>query len=95
MTIKLATLTQSNGISIITLDDGKANAFSYEMLSTFNELLAQVPRDTGTLIITGRDGLFSGGFDLKTLATGDMEKIQKMVTLGLSLIHISEPTRRS
>ena len=63
MTIKLATLTQSNDISIITLDDGKANAFSYEMISTFNELLAQVPRDTGALIITGRDGIFSGGFD--------------------------------
>ena len=52
------------------------------MLTRFNELLAEVPRDSGALIITGRDGLFSGGFDLKTLATGDMEKIQKMVTLG-------------
>lgn len=86
MTIKLATLTQRNNISIITLDDGKANAFSYEMLSTFNELLAQVPRDTGALIITGRDGIFSGGFDLKTLATGDMEKITKMVQLGYRLL---------
>ena len=72
MTEKLATLSQENDISIIKLDDGKANAFSFEMLSQVNALLAQVPKDSGALVITGRDGLFSGGFDLKTLATGDM-----------------------
>ena len=85
MSSEIATLSQENNVSIIQLDDGKANAFSYEMLTRFNGLLAEVPRDSGALIITGRDGLFSGGFDLKTLATGDMEKIQKMVTLGYKL----------
>ena len=86
MTEKLATLSQENDISIIKLDDGKANAFSFEMLSQVNALLAQVPKDSGALIITGRDGLFSGGFDLKTLATGDMEKITMMVQLGYRLL---------
>ena len=73
MTDSIASISQKNDISIITLDDGKANAFSFEMLTKVNELLAQVPRDTGALVITGRSGLFSGGFDLKTMATGDME----------------------
>ena len=82
----IATLTQDNDISIIKLDDGKANAFSYDMLTQVNELLAKVPRDSGALVITGRDGLFSGGFDLKTLAAGDMEKITKMVQLGYRLL---------
>jgi len=82
MSDAIATLSQENNISVIKLDDGKANAFSYDMLTTFNELLAQVPRDSGSLVITGREGLFSGGFDLKTLATGDMDKIKKMVHLG-------------
>ena len=82
MTAEIATLSQENNVSTIRLDDGKANAFSYEMLTRFNELLAEVPRDSGSLIITGRDGLFSGGFDLKTLATGDIDKIKKMVILG-------------
>lgn len=86
MTNSIATLSQQNDISIIKLDDGKANAFSYEMLNQVNELLAKVPRDSGALVITGRDGLFSGGFDLKTLATGDMEKITKMVQLGYRLL---------
>ena len=86
MTDSLATLSQENDISIIKLDDGKANAFSYEMLCQVNELLTKVPRDSGALVITGREGLFSGGFDLKTLATGDMEKITKMVQLGYRLL---------
>jgi enoyl-CoA hydratase len=82
----IATLTKESDISIIKLDDGKANAFSYDMLFQVNELLAKVPRDSGALVITGREGLFSGGFDLKTLATGDMEKITKMVQLGYNLL---------
>ena len=86
MTDSIATLSQENDISLIKLDDGKANAFSYDMLSQVNELLAKVPRDSGALVITGRDGLFSGGFDLKTLATGDMEKITTMVQLGYRLL---------
>ena len=86
MTDSLATLFQENDISLIKLDDGKANAFSYEMLCQVNELLTKVPRDSGALVITGREGLFSGGFDLKTLATGDMEKITKMVQLGYRLL---------
>ena len=56
------------------------------MLSQVNELLTKVPRDSGALVITGREGLFSGGFDLKTLATGDMEKITKMVQSGYRLL---------
>ena len=86
MTDSIATLSQENDISIIKLDDGKANAFSYDMLTQVNELLSMVPRDSGALVITGREGLFSGGFDLKTLATGDMEKITKMVQLGYHLL---------
>ena len=73
MTDSIATLSTENDISIIKLDDGKANAFSYDMQSQVNDLLKKVPRDSGALVITGREGLFSGGFDLKTLATGDME----------------------
>ena len=58
MSKEIATLSQENNISIIRLDDGKANAFSYEMLTKFNELLAEVPRDSGSLVI---DTITAGG----------------------------------
>ena len=54
MTDSLATLTQQDDISIITLDDGKANVFSEEMTQAINDCLDQVPTESGSLIITGR-----------------------------------------
>ena len=49
----IATLSKEGDISIIKLDDGKANAFSYDMLAQVNELLSKVPRDSCALVITG------------------------------------------
>ena len=68
MTAKLATLTNEDDISIITLDDGKANVFSPQMIQDVNECLDKVPTESGALIITGRDGMFSAGFDLKIIS---------------------------
>ena len=65
MTDSIATLSKENDISIIKLDDGKANAFSYDMLSQVNELLTKVPRDSGALVITGREGYFQVDLILK------------------------------
>ena len=58
MTDQPATLTQHDDVSIITLDDGKANVFSANMSNTINALLDEVPDDKGSLLFTGRPGLF-------------------------------------
>ena len=54
----LATLTKQGDVSIIKLDDGKANAFSLDMLESLNACLAKVPRDSGSLIILVEKGFF-------------------------------------
>ena len=72
MSEKIATLKKDGNISIITLDDGKANVFSAEMSSQVNGCLDEVPTEEGALIISGRQGIFSGGLDLKTIQSGDM-----------------------
>ena len=59
MTDQLATLTSEGDVSIITLNDGKANVFSPEMSKTISSLLDEVPDDKGSLVITGRPGIFS------------------------------------
>lgn len=71
MTDQLATLTKEGEVSIITLNDGKANVFSANMSNTIHSLLDEVPEDSGSLLITGKPGLFSAGFDLKTIQGGD------------------------
>ena len=52
---------------------GKANVFSPEMSKTVSSLLDEVPDDKGSLVITGRPGIFSAGFDLKIISSGDAE----------------------
>ena len=81
-----ATLSQTSDISIMNIDDGKVNVFSVEMIDTVNSLLKKVPKDKGALIITGRPGFFSAGFDLKTFASGDMKTIQNMAEGGYKLL---------
>ena len=55
----LATLKTEENVSIITLDDGKVNAFSPKMIAEVDSLLDQVPTDKGALMFTGRQGMLS------------------------------------
>ena len=86
MTDQIATLTTEGDVSIITLNDGKANVFSPEMSSTVSNLLDQVPGDKGSLVITGRPGIFSAGFDLKIISSGDADAVAAMVKAGFTLL---------
>ena len=86
MSSKPANLEQQDSISIITLDDGKANVFSPTMIDAVNECLDSVPTELGSLVIKGRDGIFSGGFDLKVLQSGDNKLIKEMTQGGFKLL---------
>ena len=86
MSARLATLTSEDDISIITLDDGKANVFSPKMIQDVNECLDKVPTESGALIITGREGMFSAGFDLKIISAGDMQATMDMSLSGFKLL---------
>ena len=86
MSEKIATLTKEDNISIITLDDGKANVFSEEMSKQINQCLDDVPTDTGCLVFQGRDGMFSAGFDLKVIQNGEVQKILDMSSSGFKLL---------
>ena len=86
MTDQLATLTKEGEVSIITLNDGKANVFSVNMSNTIHSLLDEVPEDSGSLLITGKPGLFSAGFDLKTIQGGDPKAAVEMTTAGFKLL---------
>ena len=81
----LANIKTDENVSIITLDDGKANVFSPTMISEFNLLLDQVPTNKGSLLIHGRPGMFSAGFDLKVMMSGSEPAIQ-MVQSGFTML---------
>ena len=86
MAEKLATLNKDGNISTITLDDGKANVFSSKMSQDINQCLDEVATEDGCLIITGKEGMFSAGLDLKTIQSGDTDKIIEMSTAAFKLL---------
>ena len=57
-------------IATIAMDDGKVNAFSIPMLKAVHAAFDQAERDGAIVILTGREGYFSAGFDLKIFAGG-------------------------
>ena len=83
------TLKTEGDVSIIHMDDGKVNVFSPEMIQNFEEIMDQIPTNKGSVLITGRPGMFSAGFDLKVMMSSP-ENAAAMVKSGflLSLIHI-------
>ncbi|WP_299083690.1 crotonase/enoyl-CoA hydratase family protein [uncultured Paraglaciecola sp.] len=73
------------GIAKISLDNGKANAVSFELAEEFMVNLDRAEKEAKGVLITGHVGIFSAGFDLKVMATGP-EAAQKMVGNGMLLL---------
>lgn len=69
----------------ITMDDGKVNALSIEMLRAVHDAFDQAGRDGAVVVLTGRERYFSAGFDLKVFTAGDANRVIEMLTLGATL----------
>jgi enoyl-CoA hydratase/carnithine racemase len=67
---QIATFAEDELHSIIQLDDGKANALSFAMWEQLNDALDQAEAAGKVVIIAGRSGKFSAGFDLSIMAQG-------------------------
>lgn len=78
--------TLNNGVATITLDDGKRNALSPAMFKEINKALDQAEKDEALVIFTGREEVFSAGFDLKVMKKGGADTIA-MLNAGYSLTH--------
>lgn len=62
-----------NGVAILTMDDGKANVLSTEMIAQLNAAFDEAEKEEAVVILTGREGMFSGGFNLKEMQAGPKE----------------------
>lgn len=65
-------------IATITMDDGKVNVLSPAMQGEINAAFDQAESDGATVILTGRPGKFSAGFDLNTLNAGGRDAIRML-----------------
>jgi enoyl-CoA hydratase len=59
-----------DGIATIRIDDGKRNALAPPVLREIYEALDRAEADDAVVILTGRDDVFSAGFDLNVMKRG-------------------------
>jgi len=71
-------------VAVVTLDDGKANAVSHELIRRLHEVLDETA-DARAIVIVGRPGRFSAGFDLAVMGRG-MEAATELVGSGGKLL---------
>jgi len=74
-----------DGVTWITLDDGKVNAMSTELLGEIAGALDAAERAEALAVLRGREGIFSAGFDLRTFQRG-LEASVAMLRAGAQLI---------
>ena len=80
----LATYRLEDGIGTIAMDDGKMNALSLDMFRQLSDALARAEADRAVIVLRGREGVFSAGFDLRTLRAGGPDAYA-MVRAGFEL----------
>jgi enoyl-CoA hydratase len=74
----------ADGVAALTLDDGKRNALSPEMLRALNAAVDRAERDEAAIILTGREEVFSAGFDLKVMRRGGSQTV-RMLQAGYAM----------
>jgi enoyl-CoA hydratase len=74
-----------DGIATITMDDGKANAFSFNMMTALNAAMDDAEANADVIVLTGRAGVMCAGFDLKVMQTAP-DKVADMVRQGGELL---------
>lgn len=81
---ELITYHAEDGIATLTLNNGKVNAISPDVITAFNAALDRATQERAVVIITGQPGILSGGYDLKVMTSGPKEAVA-LVTAGSTL----------
>jgi enoyl-CoA hydratase len=79
---------QRDAVAVLHVDDGKVNALSFELIAAIKAAVEAADADDaiGAVVIHGREGKFSAGFDLRVMMAGDMADIVRLVADGGDLV---------
>jgi enoyl-CoA hydratase len=86
MNSEIITYQLEDSIMTITIDDGKRNVVSPNMLKQFNAALDVAEKNRAVVIVTGTGDVFSAGFDLNILKKGVVDALS-MISGGFKLAH--------
>jgi enoyl-CoA hydratase len=75
-------------VTVLHLDDGKVNALTFDLIAGIKAAVEAADADgaVGAVVIHGRDGKFSAGFDLGVMLAGDMAETVRLVADGGDLV---------
>ncbi|MDH4107958.1 MAG: crotonase/enoyl-CoA hydratase family protein [Gammaproteobacteria bacterium] len=74
----------NDGVATIRIDDGKRNALAPQVLGELNRAFDRAESDRATVILTGRESVFSAGFDLHVMRRGGIDAL-RMLHAGYAL----------
>lgn len=72
-------------VAVLTLDDGKVNALSHAVIDALHDALTRAEREAAAVLLVGRPGRLSAGFDLAEMQRSDAAA-QQMVGAGAELM---------
>jgi len=84
MTIQSVQYSLQDQVATIRIDDGKRNALSPQVLREICQALDRAEADRAIVIITGRESVFSAGFDLNVMKRGGSNAL-RMLRAGYAL----------
>jgi enoyl-CoA hydratase len=74
-----------DGYVVATIDDGKVNALTTELIRSLRSVVDESSERGRPLVITGRDGCLSAGFDLAVIAGDDPDPASALFAEGAHL----------
>ncbi len=91
---ELVSYSEKNRYALLTIRNGKANAISHDVIDQLNQCLDQAEKDNKVVVITGREGIFSAGYDLSVMKQSmeaAMQLVEKGSTLSKRLLSFPTP----
>ncbi len=84
----VTTERRDGGVLVCHVDDGKANALSMDIIAAITAAVAEAEDDDSitSMVLHGREGKFSAGFDLTVMRSGDVAAMSELVASGGELV---------
>ena len=85
MAAQILDYTLNDGVAVLTMDDGRANALGHDMINAIKAGLDRAAGEAKSIALFGREKRFCAGFDLEVMASGP-EHVAPLVSAGANLL---------
>lgn len=91
---KVVTVQIADNVATITINNGKVNAISHQVIDEINVALDLAEQEKSVVVITGQAGILSGGYDLNVMResmSSAMQLVEKGSRLSRRLLSFPYP----